>query len=126
MLRFLDFALKGHEKKREIKTCAYSFTIKNGDRVRSGKTEESWREIDGVWLPTYCRLIRSEDSTPVESLLRLENIRVEQGGHSPRGRLAHRALITGRPPAGWRRRSRTARVSGARKARRAPALIVSE
>jgi hypothetical protein len=58
----------------------YGFTIKSGDRERLGRNEEVWREIDGVWLPTWCRLVRTEGSAPVESLLRLENIKVELAG----------------------------------------------
>jgi Protein of unknown function (DUF3386) len=57
---------------------AYAFTIKNGDREQSGKNEEAWSKVEGVWLPTWCRLVRKEGSTPVESILRLENIKVEQ------------------------------------------------
>jgi hypothetical protein len=58
----------------------YAFTIKNGDREQSGKNEEAWGNVDGVWLPTWCRLVRREGSSPVESTLRLENIKVIQAG----------------------------------------------
>ena len=61
---------------------AYAFTIKTGDREQSGKNLESWREIDGVWLPTRTHLMRNEGSAAVvESMLTLENIKVEQTGH---------------------------------------------
>jgi hypothetical protein len=57
----------------------YAFSIKTGDREQSGKTTETWREVDGVWLPTYYRMTRNEGSSaPVESTLRLENIKVDQ------------------------------------------------
>jgi hypothetical protein len=55
----------------------YAFKIKTGDHEQTGKTNESWREIDGVWLPTSYRMTRNEGSAPVESMLRLENIKVE-------------------------------------------------
>ena len=55
----------------------YAFKIKTGDHEQTGKTNESWREFDGVWLPTWYRMTRNEESTPVESTLRLENIKVE-------------------------------------------------
>jgi hypothetical protein len=59
----------------------YAFTIKTGDHEQSGKTTETWHETDGVWLPAWYRMTRNEGSTaPVESTLRLENIKVEQGG----------------------------------------------
>jgi hypothetical protein len=59
----------------------YAFTIKTGEREQSGKTTETWREVDGVWLPTLYRMTRNEGSSaPVESMLRLENVKVEQGG----------------------------------------------
>jgi hypothetical protein len=32
-------------------------------------------------LPTWYRLTRNEGSAPVESMLGLENLKVEQGGH---------------------------------------------
>ena len=48
---------------------------------QTGQTTETWREIDGVWLPTWYRMIRNDGSTPVETMLRLENIKVEQGAH---------------------------------------------
>jgi hypothetical protein len=57
----------------------YSFTIKTGSQEQTGKTTESWREVDGVWLPARYHLTRSEGSTPVESMLQLENIKVDQG-----------------------------------------------
>jgi hypothetical protein len=58
----------------------YAFSIKTGDRQQSGKTTETWREVDGVWLPTYYRMTRNEGSSaPVESTLRLDNIKVHQG-----------------------------------------------
>ncbi len=60
---------------------AYAFTIKAGEREQSGKNVESWDEIDGVWLPTRMHLVRNEASAaPVESMLTLENIKVEQTG----------------------------------------------
>jgi hypothetical protein len=56
---------------------AYAFTIKNGDRVQSGKNVESWRDVDGVWVPIRWHLERTEASAaPVESMLSLENIKV--------------------------------------------------
>jgi hypothetical protein len=55
----------------------YAFTIRTGDREQKGTTTETWREFDGVWLPTWYRMTRSEGSTPVESMLRLENVRTE-------------------------------------------------
>jgi hypothetical protein len=61
---------------------AYSFTIKSGDKEVSGKNLESWTEIDHVWLPTWWRLSRNEgSSTPVESTLILENIKVGQAAN---------------------------------------------
>ncbi len=48
---------------------------------QTGQTTETWREIDGVWLPTWYRMTRNDGSTPVETMLRLENIKVEQGAH---------------------------------------------
>jgi hypothetical protein len=68
----------------------YSFKIKTGDHEMTGKTTETWNELSGVWLPTSYRMTRSEGSSPVESRIRLENIKVEAGGvqsasaHSPR------------------------------------------
>jgi hypothetical protein len=57
---------------------AYSFTIKNGDHEQSGKNMETWREIEGVWLPARWHLARNEGSAaPVESTLALENIKVQ-------------------------------------------------
>jgi hypothetical protein len=56
----------------------YSFTIKTGAQEQTGKTTESWNEVDGVWLPARYHLTRSEGSTPVESMLHLENIKVDQ------------------------------------------------
>jgi hypothetical protein len=58
----------------------YSFKIKTGDHDQTGKTSETWRDINGVWLPTSYRMTRSEGSSPVESRLRLENIKLESGG----------------------------------------------
>jgi hypothetical protein len=58
---------------------AYAFTVKTGDHEQSGKNLESWTEVDGVLLPTWWRLTRNEGSTaPVESMLSLENIKVDQ------------------------------------------------
>jgi hypothetical protein len=57
----------------------YSFKIKTGDHEQTGKTSETWREVNGVWLPTSYRMTRSEGSSPVESRLRLENIKIESG-----------------------------------------------
>jgi hypothetical protein len=57
----------------------YSFTIKTGDREQTGKTTETWRDVDGVWLPAWYRLTRSEGSSPVESSLHLENVKVTRG-----------------------------------------------
>ena len=60
---------------------AYAFTIKTGDREQSGKNVESWHEIDGVWLPARMHLVRNDGgAAPVESMLTLENIKVEQAG----------------------------------------------
>jgi len=57
---------------------AYAFTIKSGDRELSGKNADSWREVDGVWLPARMHLVRNEGSAaPVESMLTLENIKVD-------------------------------------------------
>ncbi len=56
----------------------YAFKIKTGDREQAGKTTETWREVDGVWLPTWYRMTRTEGSSPVESTLRLENLRIER------------------------------------------------
>jgi len=57
---------------------AYAFTIKNGDHEQSGKNLETWREIEGVWLPTRWHLARNEGSAAaVESTLSLENIKIE-------------------------------------------------
>jgi hypothetical protein len=58
----------------------YSFKIKTGDHEQTGKTSETWREVNGVWLPTSYRMTRSEGSSPVESRLRLENIKIESAG----------------------------------------------
>jgi hypothetical protein len=58
----------------------YSFKIKTGDHEESGMTTETWRELSGVWLPTSYQMTRSDGSSPVESRLRLENIKVEHGG----------------------------------------------
>ncbi len=56
---------------------AYSFTIKTGDHDQSGQNMETWREIEGVWLPTRWHLVRNEGSAAaVESTLALENIKV--------------------------------------------------
>ena len=60
----------------------YAFKIKTGGQEQTGKTTETWREINGVWLPTSYRMMRNEGSSPVESGLRLENIKVEAGGSS--------------------------------------------
>jgi hypothetical protein len=57
----------------------YAFKVRTGDREETGKTTESWREVDGVWLPTGYRMTRSQGSAPVESMLRLENVKVERG-----------------------------------------------
>ena len=57
----------------------YAFKIKTGDHEQSGKTIESWREVDGVWLPARMTS-RGRHRAPVESMLRLENIKVEQTG----------------------------------------------
>jgi hypothetical protein len=57
---------------------AYSFTIKNGDHEQSGKNLETWREIEGVWLPIRWHLVRNEGSAAaVESTLSLENVKLE-------------------------------------------------
>jgi hypothetical protein len=60
----------------------YAFTIKTGDHEQTGKTTETWREFDGVWLPTLYRMTRAEGSTPVDSMLRLENVKPESA-HRP-------------------------------------------
>jgi Protein of unknown function (DUF3386) len=58
---------------------AYSFKIKTGDHEQSGKNVESWTEVEGVWLPARFHMARSEGSTaPAESMLVLENIKVEK------------------------------------------------
>jgi len=63
----------------------YAFKIKMRNGEETGQTTETCREIDGVWLPTRYRMIRNDRSMPIESTLRLENIKVEQGAHlSPR------------------------------------------
>jgi hypothetical protein len=54
----------------------YAFKIKTGDHEQAGKTTESWRSVDGVWLPASFRMTRNEGSAPVESTLRLENIKL--------------------------------------------------
>jgi len=59
----------------------YAFKIKTGNGEHTGQTTETWREINGAWLPTWYRMIRNDGGTPVESMLRLENIKVEQGAH---------------------------------------------
>ena len=59
----------------------YSFKIKTGNTEQTGQTTETWREIDHIWLPAWYRMVRNEGSTPVESMLRLENIKVEQENH---------------------------------------------
>jgi hypothetical protein len=57
---------------------AYAFTIKNGDHEQSGKNTETWREVDGVWLPVRLHLARNESSAAaVESTLSLENIKIQ-------------------------------------------------
>ncbi len=68
------FAESGKTLPRE-----YAFKIKTNGTEHAGQTTETWREVDGVWLPTWYRLVRHEGSTPVESILRLENVKVEQG-----------------------------------------------
>jgi hypothetical protein len=57
----------------------YAFRIKTGEHEQTGKTVETWREVDGVWLPSGYHLARTEGSAPVESTLRLENIKVVRG-----------------------------------------------
>jgi hypothetical protein len=60
---------------------AYSFTVKTGSHEQSGKNVESWREVDGVWLPARMHMSRSDGSAAmVDSMLSLENIKVEQTG----------------------------------------------
>jgi hypothetical protein len=59
----------------------YGFTIKSGDHEQTGKTIETWREVESVWLPARYRMARSEGSTLVESTLQLENIKVEVATH---------------------------------------------
>ncbi len=58
----------------------YAFKIRTGDHEEAGETTETWHQVDGVWLPTWYRLTRNNGSTPVESMLRLENLKVQQGG----------------------------------------------
>jgi hypothetical protein len=58
----------------------YAFKIKNGHGEQTGQTTETWHEVDGVWVPTWYRMIRNEGSAPVESTLRLENIKLDQAG----------------------------------------------
>jgi len=57
----------------------YAFRIKTGDHEETGTTAETWREVDGVWLPSGYRMTRAEGSAPVESTLHFENIKVERG-----------------------------------------------
>lgn len=61
----------------------YTFRVtrKAGERTveETGKTLESWREVEGVWLPSTYHLTRTEGSTSVESTLRLANIKVARG-----------------------------------------------
>ncbi len=57
----------------------YAFRIKTGDHEETGTTIETWREIDGVWLPSGYRMTRAEGTAPVESTLHLENIKVTRG-----------------------------------------------
>jgi hypothetical protein len=57
----------------------YAFRIKTGDREETGTTTESWGQVDGVWVPSVYHMTRSEGSAPVQSTLRLENIKVERG-----------------------------------------------
>ena len=57
----------------------YAFKIKTGDQEQTGTTTESWREVNGVWLPSVYHLTRTEGSAPVESVLRLENLKVAHG-----------------------------------------------
>ncbi len=57
----------------------YGFKINTGNGEHTGQTTETWHEIDGVWLPTWYRMIRNDGSMPVENMLRLENIRVQRG-----------------------------------------------
>jgi hypothetical protein len=60
---------------------AYSFSIKDGERLESGKNVESWASVDGVWVPARIHMMRTEGSTaPVESMLVLQNVKVEQEG----------------------------------------------
>jgi hypothetical protein len=56
---------------------AYAFKIKTDDHEQAGKTAENWRELNGVWLPASYRMTRNEGTAPVESTLRLENIKLE-------------------------------------------------
>jgi hypothetical protein len=58
----------------------YAFKVTTSGHEESGKTVENWREVEGIWLPGSYRMTRSEGSTPVESTLRLENIKVESAG----------------------------------------------
>ncbi len=58
----------------------YAFKIKTGDHEEIGKTVETWREVDGIWLPTWYGMTRGEGTAPVESMLRLDNIKIEHGG----------------------------------------------
>ncbi len=57
----------------------YAFRIKTGDHEETGTTAETWREVDGVWLPSGYHMARAEGSTPVESTLRLQNVKVDRG-----------------------------------------------
>ncbi len=57
----------------------YAFRIKSGGPEQTGTTVETWHEVDGVWLPSGYHMHRTEGSAPVESVLRLENIKVERG-----------------------------------------------
>jgi hypothetical protein len=57
----------------------YAFRIKTGEHEQTGTTVETWREVGGIWLPSGYHMTRAEGSTPVESTLRLENIKVQRG-----------------------------------------------
>jgi hypothetical protein len=52
--------------------------IKRGDEVQKGSTTETWREFDGVWLPTRYQLRRQTDSAAVETMVHLSNVKVEK------------------------------------------------
>ena len=57
----------------------YAFRIKTGEHDQTGTTAETWRKVNGIWLPSGYHMTRTEGSAPVKSTLRLTNIKVERG-----------------------------------------------